>query len=564
MCAWMGHSETCKFRIGWAAKFSWKLNACELAHDLVLKQCPMCSNCTLAAADCQAPATKVKYDCMSGFFNWQRGWSTDKKAWCCKTKKVACEEQNSSTIRAASPLTTMSASTTQKSTSALVVASTKLRAATVTTTMAAPVNPKLEKPDALMLPKMACSSLGCDVPFIGVNLGGWLLLEDWIWSTEMRLKKITDEWTLIQNKGGPQNPSAISLMHEHWDNFVSEKDLDHLQNFGVTHVRIPLGWWIVDYDAADGFVNGGERYLFRVLLWLKKRNMQALLDLHAVPGGQVEGSSFTGKRFKTPGFFTSTANFVRGKRAMHKLAVLIAAYETDKRTAGVVMGMELLNEPSWAYWDSSPGIQEVYGTMIPEIRKILPAKRYLLFLSLQERQGKRRSSEWLVMMRKRDPKNFEGVVYDAHMYHSYGDDDMNGRIWRKQEDSCKTCCRDPALLDPIVKANVPISIGEYSLNTGFPGNNKFFKHYMGEQLSLFQNTPHVIGSFFWNHRIDVGPDGYFKEFSLLDLIGPKGPIPSVHNMDLRQLCPHQDVSRCPRYDPKTVAWNEECFWLASK
>merc|ERR1712232_1163614 len=30
------------------------------------------------------------YDCDAGYSNWEAGWSTDKKEWCCANKKMGC------------------------------------------------------------------------------------------------------------------------------------------------------------------------------------------------------------------------------------------------------------------------------------------------------------------------------------------------------------------------------------------------------------------------------------------------------------------------------------------
>merc|ERR1711988_1491432 len=102
---------------------------------------------------------------------------------------------------------------------------------------------------------------GCDKPFVGVNLGGWLVLEGWIWSEEMESKDIPDEWSLIHKHGGPHSTKAISLIRNHWDTFLTSTYLDQLRDFGISHVRIPIGYWLVDYKSADGYVNGGKRFL---------------------------------------------------------------------------------------------------------------------------------------------------------------------------------------------------------------------------------------------------------------------------------------------------------------
>lgn len=397
------------------------------------------------------------------------------------------------------------------------------------------------------------------VPFIGVNLGGWLLLEEWMWAEQMTDRDIRDEYTLIQQHGGPTDPRAISLMQDHWNSFVTESDLDRLQQFGISHVRVPIGWWLVDYDLSDGFVDGGERYLSRLLVWLGVRGMRCVIDLHALPGAQASYQSFTGKYSKSVGFFLQRRNYERGMKAMLKLAQLIVSYEKNESTAGVVFGVELVNEPDWKFWDTSPGVREVYELMVPQIRRFLPSYRYAIFLNFME-SPRTTGSAWLARMRATNPQDYEWVVYDVHMYHSYGDDNGPGREWNPYVDSCKTCCRDPLLLDPLLAHELPMVIGEFSLNTGFPGNPDFYLEYFQNQLSLWASLPGVIGSFFWNHRILRNPGGWYKEMSLLELLLPKGPLPPVAQMNLTVRCPGKDLWKCPRFNAKRTIWSDECVW----
>mmetsp|Transcript_8229 Transcript_8229/g.25604 ORF Transcript_8229/g.25604 Transcript_8229/m.25604 type:complete len:558 (-) Transcript_8229:69-1742(-) len=405
-----------------------------------------------------------------------------------------------------------------------------------------------------------CSGAGgCGGPFVGVNLGGWLLLEDWIWPEEMQQKGIGDEWTLIQRHGGPQSPEAIAKLRKHWDTFVTEEDLDRLRHYGVTHVRIPIGYWLVDFRPEDGFIHGGSRYLFRVLAWLKRRGMRALLDLHALPGGQAPGQSFTGKKAPAALFFQVPDLYERGKNAMLNLAQLILTYERNPLTSGVVLGMEPVNAPDWEHWATSPGVQELYEDMVPKLRALLPAERYAIFLNFME-SPRTTGSAWLARMRAKDPESYRAVIYDAHMYHSYGDDNKPGRQWNAYVDSCKTCCRDPYVLEPLVSKGVPIVIGEYSLNTGFPGSPEFYLEYLRDQLSLWASIPGVVGSFFWNHRILRNPGGWYKEMSLLELLAPHGPLPPVSQMNLTVRCPGKDLSKCPVYNPRTLIWSDSCAW----
>merc|ERR1719433_988528 len=117
-------------------------------------------------------------------------------------------------------------------------------------------------------------------------------------------KQIPDEWTFIRRHGGPRNQWAINMLRSHWESFVTEYDLDRLKTFGVTHVRVPVGWWLVEDGVAEGFITGGEIFLRRLVGWLHLRDMKAVLDMHALPCAQAEDESFTGKKTHFFRFFS--------------------------------------------------------------------------------------------------------------------------------------------------------------------------------------------------------------------------------------------------------------------
>eukprot|EP00457_Paulinella_chromatophora_P002471 gb/GEZN01002476.1/.p1 GENE.gb/GEZN01002476.1/~~gb/GEZN01002476.1/.p1 ORF type:complete len:690 (+),score=90.84 gb/GEZN01002476.1/:27-2072(+) len=124
----------------------------------------------------------------------------------------------------------------------------------------------------------------------GVNLGGWLLLEPWINPTLFNLvnqgDKILplDEWHWCTELG---KEDAHRILHQHWDTWVTEQTIMDLAYAGINHVRIPIGYWILD-DIAPGepWVEGGMKYLKRCIEWCKKHGIWVLLDLHSAPGSQ--------------------------------------------------------------------------------------------------------------------------------------------------------------------------------------------------------------------------------------------------------------------------------------
>lgn len=408
----------------------------------------------------------------------------------------------------------------------------------------------------------ACQSL----PFIGVNVGGWLVMEEDLLPLEdMHDQHIGDEWAFVDHLGGPTSAEAVKAMRHHWRTFITETDLDSLKTFGITHVRVPVGYWLVDYNESDGFVPRGELYLFRLVAWLRERGMKAVLVLQAAPGGQATNTSSTGRRTWESAFFLDKELYERGKVAMDKLAKLVVHYNKNQLTQDTVVGLGLLNEPDWQYWSRSPGIRELYETMVPKLRQRLAPDECALFLSLGPMADE--GIQWLQMMRDRSPVEYTGVFYDARISHAYGDDNHPGRTWDDDVDSCKTCCRDPKLLKPLVTAAIPTVVGQYSLETGFNGHPNFWGGYFRNQLSLWANTPGILGSFFWNHRSlqsENSTRGY--ALSLLDLIKSGGPLQSESDRSKHMevvaagLCPGEDLSKCPEATPGPTLWVDACAW----
>jgi len=193
----------------------------------------------------------------------------------------------------------------------------------------------------------------------GANLGGWLVMEDWLFpnvplmrfGTEgIRDNQEHDFIRRMQRRG----IDPVATMQRHWNNYLCDDLLGttepppllrQLRDAGVTRLRIPVGWWAFEPPAvepeqegpgpllaleqrraaadapprrrrlvsdakhndagltADGFVTGGARYLRALLRWLKPLGMRAVLDMHSLPGGATKNVGYTGRYFTNARFF---------------------------------------------------------------------------------------------------------------------------------------------------------------------------------------------------------------------------------------------------------------------
>jgi glucan 1,3-beta-glucosidase len=98
----------------------------------------------------------------------------------------------------------------------------------------------------LLLPAALARDCG-DGKIRGVNAGGWLLLEPWITpkffekvNVGENLDKIVDEYTYAELVAPDQYREN---MRTHWDTFLAKEDLAAVAEAGVTHLRIPVGYW---------------------------------------------------------------------------------------------------------------------------------------------------------------------------------------------------------------------------------------------------------------------------------------------------------------------------------
>jgi len=86
LCTFQNMEASCKDRIQWSATHMHhgESHACEHAIAEVIGHCSMCAVCSLAEASCKV------YNCSADFESWERDWSAEKQAYCCKYEGKGC------------------------------------------------------------------------------------------------------------------------------------------------------------------------------------------------------------------------------------------------------------------------------------------------------------------------------------------------------------------------------------------------------------------------------------------------------------------------------------------
>ena len=73
------------------------------------------------------------------------------------------------------------------------------------------------------------------------------------------------------------------FLFRHWDEFYQLNDLQILASVGISHIRIPYGYWMFDVAADDPFPapsqndeDGMRFYLKRMLTWAESVGIKVI------------------------------------------------------------------------------------------------------------------------------------------------------------------------------------------------------------------------------------------------------------------------------------------------
>lgn len=187
-------------------------------------------------------------------------------------------------------------------------------------------------------------------PALGVNLGGWLVMEPFItpslfnYPSDMR---VVDEWTLIQELGS----KASKTIEEHYATFVSEDDFRRMAEAGLDHVRIPFSYWAIETYEGDAYLfRTSWRYLLRAIEWARKYGLRVNLDIHGLPGSQ-NGWNHSG-RFGAIGWLNGTDGQLNADRSL-EIHDRLSKFFAQDRYKNIITHYGLANEPRMTHLEPS-------------------------------------------------------------------------------------------------------------------------------------------------------------------------------------------------------------------
>ncbi|WP_343633822.1 cellulase family glycosylhydrolase [Fluviicola sp.] len=284
----------------------------------------------------------------------------------------------------------------------------------------------------------------------GVNLGGWLLWEGWIWGSGYTQEKTI--YNRIKNKVG--QASADAFRDSVYHHFITRKDIEAISGECFNLVRLPFNHTILEDDANPYvYKQSGWDLLDSVLDWCEDNDLYVLFDMHSAPGGQ---STYFVTDPDSPNMWADPVYQTR-------TAELWKAIANRYKNRGIVAGYDLLNEPV-APADST--LVQFYELLVDSIRTV--DTNHMLFI-----EGKDASTDFSIFTSLPDPN----MVFAFHFYSWF--------VWNI-----------PDALDEYValsqNMNVPVMCGEWGENNYAP---------LSTTLDYFKDpAKQISGETFWTWK----------------------------------------------------------------
>jgi len=167
----------------------------------------------------------------------------------------------------------------------------------------------------------------------GINLGGWMLIEDYMVGLPWT------EWKIREGFRRVLGEAPASAFFEAWaDSYVTEKDVEFLARRGFTFTRLPVNYRQFESDLDPGkWIEKGFRLLDRAVGLCRKYGLWILPDLHAAPGAQA--------RDQNAGSAFGEAFLWNHREFMDRTARLWGEIARRYRDDPTVMGYNVLCEP---------------------------------------------------------------------------------------------------------------------------------------------------------------------------------------------------------------------------
>jgi hypothetical protein len=276
-----------------------------------------------------------------------------------------------------------------------------------------------------------------------------------------------------------------------------------------------------------------------LLAKLKLRGMSALIDVHAMPGGASNCQSYAGISSPDPGFWTGrlagggkttlsacggagpysstrpgTATWMAvGVAAVTEIATWITRLEQNASLAGVVSGLEVVNEPGLGFAGQQAAIKDYHLEIVPVVQTLFREAGVGVNVTVNfigPNDGG--MGKWLRQQIDANVFDSRSLVVDSHQYLCW-----SGQMSFSQarQRTCATTASNSGWAQ-YIDAGLSTLVGEWAdaidLNSHETTNiddaqvRSDLASLHADQVSVWESIPGTAGHYYWTLRQGSGWD----------------------------------------------------------
>lgn len=334
------------------------------------------------------------------------------------------------------------------------------------------------------------------VPVRGVNLGGWLVAEQWMTYDEDIWQGVSSD---ITSKGEYATMEALghrgdSVFEKHRDTWITEDDIKEIASYGLNTVRVSVGFWIANAnvtkvdDRQFVYAPGGLKYLDRLINeWASTHNVSVMLSFHGHMGSQ-NGRDHSGAYQCGTKLWDTDPRFYQNSI---EVATFLAQ---NYKNSPAFLGLNLMNEPE--YNTNKEKVLQYYTEAHQKIRDT--GNDCILALSpmlTEQHSGDSRMNHFMDTVMQND----SNVWFEWHPYSAFdGSPRTNAQILGEiggQGDNIKNWNNQ--------HHTAKLFLGEWSMAVTAPANFETQQQQLSSsQLTSFRNANAGFTFWSWKHSDD--------------------------------------------------------------
>jgi len=330
----------------------------------------------------------------------------------------------------------------------------------------------------------------------GVNVGGWMNMEDFINGfpgAEHRLRAVMAD-VLGAEK-------ARFFFDRLLDHFFAEEDVAFLRSVGVNVIRLPFNYRHFERDDCPfQYLEAGFDRLDRAVRWCARHEIYVILDLHAAQGWQ------------SPDWHCDNANRLvllwEHPHFQDRFVALWQEIARRYRDNPTVAGYDLVNEPctrvryvSTPYQPNWEGMNALYRRVIQAIRAVDPD--HMLFIE---------GDNFSTLFAGLDAPCDDNIVCASHHYTAPTGGPgpypgvIHGRFWDK--DALRREFAEHEGTQYARRHNIPLFVGEFGPSYGGPADGVPDRlRAAADQIAVFEEAGAHWAM--WTYK-DIGEMGWVQ------------------------------------------------------